>query len=163
MNEQLDKLLIANEKLQREVENLTKRTQINEEFTKGILETMKKSEELFELRTSRVLLDLFRGITHSLEHSIEHAQEQLRLETQGFDIKVVNGETVKETNMSILVAKTETGYNFSPATEPTKIMNENTQAFCEYFNRYPEVFGDRTEILVNISMLAKPPVGQEGA
>lgn len=162
MNEQLDKLLIANEKLQRDVENLTKRAQVNEEFTKGILETMKRSEDLFELRTSRVLLDLFRGLTHNLEHGIEHAQEQLRLETQGFDIKVVNGTTVKENNMTILVVKTDTGYDFAPANEPTKIMNENTQAFCEYFERYPEVFGERTYILVNISMLAKPPVEQVG-
>lgn len=155
----IDDLLIMNEKLTRTVEVLSERTNSAENAVKSILEIMKKGEELFELRASRVLLNIFHGLTHQLEHSIEHAQEELRLESQGFDIQVIDGVKVKENANTILVVKKAEGqYDFSTAADPTTVMNENTEAFVAYFERNPQVFGEQTEVLVNIKMFAPPPV-----
>lgn len=151
-----DQLLVANEKLTRAVERLTQRVDYQEQLIKTMLDTMKKSEDLFELRSSQVISGLFKGLTHQLDHTIEHAQEQLRLEMQGFDIKVVDGVTHKENEQSIIVVKTETGYNYSPVVDPTNVMNDNTETFNEYFNKHPEIFGERTEIIVNIIVMSKP-------
>lgn len=161
MTDKYDELVIANEKLTREIERLKSRAESQENVTKAILETMKRGEELFELRSSRVLLDIFKGLTHNLEHSIEHAQEQLRLETQGFDIKVVDGVETKEGAHSIIVRKTETGYDFSAVVDPDNVQNENTEAFVQYFESNPQVFAGRDEIVVNITMLVRPPVEKE--
>lgn len=156
-----DAQLIQIERLQRTVEQLKARAESQEDVVKAILETMKKGETLFELRCSRVLLDIFKGLTHNLEHSIEHAQEDFRLQEQGFDIVVIDGKTNKENPASILVRKTEKGYDYSPAADPENVMNENTAAFSMYFDRNPQIFGDETELLVNIKVLTRPPQAEE--
>lgn len=160
MNEQFDKLLIANEKLLREVETMDLRIKKQDEFIKGILDTMTNSEELFELRVSRVIYNFLDGITHGLKHGIEAAQDEVRRKKQGFEIKVVDGNEVKEGPSTIIVTKTETGYDYAAASDPTKILNENTQTFSDYFNANPEIFGERKELLVNIQIvgLGQPPV-----
>lgn len=154
---QEDALSIRVEKQAREIDTLKDRCASLERGIEQILKIMQKSEELFELRSSRVLHNLFSGLCHNLEHSIEHAQHELRLENQGFDIQVVNGVTVKESANTILVVKKEEGqYDFSPAGDPENVMNEGTEPFVDYFEKNPQVFGDKTELLVNIIALAAP-------
>lgn len=154
---QIDDLAIKIENLTRYNEQLEKRAGSQDNIIKAILETMKKGEELFELRTSRVLHGLLKGLTHQLEHSIEHAQEELRLEQQGFNITVVDGVKVKEGPQTILVTKTETGYDYAPAAEPENVQNEGTETFTKYFNDNPRIFGEATELLVNIQALVRKP------
>lgn len=155
MNDKHDQLLKLNEQLTRKLEKLEQHVQSQDEITKAVLETLKRGEELFELRTSRVLLNIFKSLAHNLEHVIEATQEKLHAESQGFEIKVVDGVNVKETDRTIVVRKTETGYDFSAASDPDVVCNENTTAFVNYFNANPDVFGDRTEILVNITVFVK--------
>lgn len=152
-----DNEAIQVERLTREVEGFKQRLESQEGIIKQILETMKKGEELFELRASRVLCNIFKGLTHQLEHSIEDAQNALRLETQGFDIQIVDGVHVKEGPMSIVVTrhKKEDGtylYDYAAAAEPEKVHNEGTETFNKYFDTNPTVFGDETELMVNISV-----------
>lgn len=154
---QIDDLAIKIENLTRYNEQLEQRSTSQDGIIKAILETMKKGEDLFELRVSRVLHGLMKGLTHQLEHSIEHAQDELRLEQQGFNIMVVDGVKVKEGPQTILVTKTETGYDYSPASAPENVQNEGTETFSNYFNNNPQVFGDATELLVNIEVLAREP------
>lgn len=161
MNEQFDKLMIANEKLLREVENMGLRVKKQDEFIKGILDTLTNSEELFELRVSQVIYSFLDNITHGLKHGIESAQDEVRRKKQGFEILVVDGKEVKEGPSTIIVTKTEAGYDYATAADPTTILNENTQTFSDYFNANPEIFGERKELLVNIQVvglgLGQPP------
>lgn len=161
-NNDLDKVTIQLAKLQKEFAQLQKDYAGQTQITKSILETMQSSENLFELRCSRVLHNLLVGMAHQLEHVIEDSQQQLRLETQGFDIQVVNGTTVKEGPHSIIVTKRDNTYDYSAVIDPDNIQNENTETFNKYFDRFPEIFGDRTELIVNISMLDHKSEGTEG-
>lgn len=160
----IDVLTIRLEKQTRELDQLKERCTSLERGIEEILKVMKKGEELFELRSSRVLYNVLNGLTHSLEHSIEAAQDSIRMESQGFDIKVVDGEEVKEGPHTIIVTKKGPGnYDFAAASAPDLILNDNTEPFVEYFEKYPEVFGDRTELLVNIAVLQSAlPVEGEG-
>lgn len=155
--EKEDQVVIRQERLTRELETLKERVASVEKSVEQVLMILQKSEQLFELRASRVLHNIFSGLTHNLEHSIEEAQQELRIDTQGFDIQVVNGTTVKENANTIQVVKREDGgYDFSAASNPDVVHNEQTETFCQYFDKNPEVFGDKTVILVNI-IVAQPP------
>lgn len=153
MNDQFDKLLIANEKLLREVEGMDLRIKEQDKFIKGILDTLHTSEKLFELRVSRVLYNFLDSITHNLKHGIEAAQAKVRAETQGFEIKVVDGKEEKEGPSTIVVRKTETGYDYAQVTAPDVIINDGTETFSKYFDENPALFGEAKEILVNISIV----------
>lgn len=150
----IDVLTIRLEKQSRELDLLKDRVSQLEKGIEEILKVMKRGEDLFELRSSRVLFNVLSGLTHSLEHSIEAAQDSLRLESQGFDIQVVDGENVKEGPHTILVTHLGEGrYDFAAASAPEVILNENTEPFVQYFEKHPEIFGEKRELLVNIAVL----------
>lgn len=116
-----------------------------------ILKTFKIGEEAFELRVARVLHNVMSGMVHQLEHSIESTAEGIAQLERGFDIYPVDGVTVKENEKTVLVVRTpEGGYNYSLASDPETVVNEGTEAFSEFFNANQALFGERTELLVNI-------------
>lgn len=129
-----------------------------EQFNLRMLETLKRSEETFDLRVARSQFNVFAHITHSLEHTIEDYQRQLVDSYRGFTIEVVNGKSVLPNDQSIIVTKAGDGtYNYARATDPDVINNEGCEPFSRHFNENPELFGERKEIVVNISQLIRTP------
>lgn len=157
-NSPLDKLSQEVANLRREVANLNKRIEESDVFTQRILATLKVSEETFDLRVARSQLNMYAGLTHSLEHSIEDYVAELKSRQRGFEVLVVNGKDVLENADTIMVTKTKDGYDYSKVTDPTVICNEGTELFNKYFDENPNVFGDRDVILVN---LLAPAVNQQ--
>lgn len=137
-------------KMKQDVASLVKRSKSIELTILQILKTFKVGEEAFELRVARVLHNVMSGITHELEHSISETAKSIAQLERGFDIFPVDGHTVKENDRTILVTRTETGYNFALASDPETLHNEGTEHFAEWFQQNPEVMGDRKELLVNI-------------
>lgn len=115
-----------------------------------LLQSLKISEETFELRVAKAQVNLYAGLTHSLEHSIEDLTSRLRVSRYGFEVAVVDGVNVLETPESILVTKRQDGYDFSRATEPTVIDNTGGDPLVRYFDENPEVFGGRESIVINV-------------
>lgn len=137
--------------LKTELSKINKRLDEMDSFTLKILHTLKRGEESFDLRVARAQYNLYSGLAHSIEHSIDDFTERLKSRQRGFDVEVVDGKTVLENADTIQVAKNaEGGYDYSPASRPDEISNEGTEAFTHYFNENPEVFGDRSVILVNV-------------
>lgn len=129
-----------------------------EQFNLRILQTLKRSEETFDLRVARSQFNVFAHISHSLEHTIEAYQKQLAELYRGFTVEVVDGKLVVPNSESIIVTKVGDGeYNYAKATDPDTINNEGTEPFTRYFNENPEVFGERKEIVVNISTMVRVP------
>lgn len=156
-NSELDKIgQELNAYKQREVV-LTDRVAKLESTILRLLETMKRSEESFELRSARVLVKVLGNVTHELEHTIETTAEALAQLDRGFDIFVVDGHTVQENSNTILVRKTENGYDYAIASNPDKIINEQTEPFSKWFDAHPDVFGEKTELLVNIIGYTRKP------
>lgn len=143
--------------LKQEVVRLNGRLAESDKLILKLLTLLKKSEETFDVRVARSLYNVFNGVSHNLEHSIDHYTEQLKQHDRGFNVDVVDGKTVLENDESIVVTKrTDGGYDFAKATEPDVILNEGTEVFANYFNEYPQVFGDRTEIMVNVTTHLQP-------
>lgn len=69
---------------------------------------------------------------------------------RGFDIFPVDGETVVENDKTVVVTKTDSGYNYALARDPETILNEGCDPFSEFFDANPQLFSDRKELLVNI-------------
>ncbi len=116
-----------------------------------ILQLFKRGEEAFEVRVSRVLSNAFKGIAHDLDHSIEDYSKAISQLERGFDIYLVDGETVKENEKTIQVTKREDGgFDFALASDPETLLNEGTEPFAQWFAENPAVMGERNEVLVNI-------------
>lgn len=116
-----------------------------------ILKLFKSGEESFEVRVARVLSNTFKGLTDNLDHSIEDAAKGVAALERGFDIYPVDGKTVLENEQTVVVTKTpEGGYNYALARDPESVLNEGCEPFSEFFDANPQVFGERTELLVNI-------------
>lgn len=147
----LDRIAQDIASLRQEVRRLALQVVEQEKFNVKMLQTLQRGEETFELRVARAQFNVFNHVAHSLEHTIEAYQNQLSALYRGFDVEVVNGETVVENAESVVVRKREGGYDYSRAVDPDVIQNEGTEIFSKYFDENPQVFGDRTEIMVNIS------------
>ena len=118
-----------------------------------ILQTLKIGEEAFELRVARVLRNVLDGTVHDLDHKISETQANLEKLARGFDIFVVDGETVKENAQTMRVTKLDEAgqYLFARVNDPEGANHtEGTQQFIPFFEAHPELFADRKEILVNV-------------
>lgn len=142
-----------------ELIKLNRRLDENDQFSLKILQTLKISEETFDIRVARSHHNLLSHMTHSLEHSIESHADEIKARKRGFTVLVVNGKDVLENDETIQVTKLkEGGYDYSRAAEPLEVNNQGTESFSKYFDEHPEVFGERQTILVNV--LAFAPVKQ---
>lgn len=149
--------------LKRSVIAMTKRHQELDATILKILQTFKRGEESFDVRVARVLRNVMSGMVHELDHSIESTANAIAQLERGFDVYPVDGKTVLENERTILVTRTEDGgYNYALARDPENIMNEGCDPFSEFFNKNPEIFGDKKELLVNIiAYTTKPQPEQE--
>jgi len=158
-NVQLESLVEDVAFIKSELSKLNKRLNEADTITLKILHVLKRSEETFNIRVARAQLDLFSGLTHSLEHSIEDYTKHLQAQQRGFEIQVVDGITVLENEETIQVTRvTEDTYDYSPAVKPNEVNNVGTEPFTKYFNENPDVFGDRNVILINVLAPRSPEV-----
>lgn len=156
MNDQLpgspgDQTIIDLHTIKRSLMKIEQRMNDFDQTILKILQLFKRGEDAFDVRVSRVLSNSFKGIAHNLDHAVENYARSIAQLERGFDIYVVDGETVKETEKTIVVTKLDDGkYNFALASDPETYLNEGTEPFVVWFNENPHVMGERNEILVNI-------------
>lgn len=147
--------------IKRELDKINQRLNEMDVFSLKLLGILKRGEESFALRVARAQLSLYSGLTHSLEHSISDYTDQLAAQIRGFEVHVVDGDKVVENELTILVTKkSEGGFDYSPAKDPFAINNQGTEAFTQYFQEHPELFGTEDRILVNV-LSTVPPTPQE--
>lgn len=158
-NSPLDRLAQDLGVIKQELIKIQKRLDAADTFTLKLLQTLKRSEETFDVRVARAQYNLFAGLTHSLEHSLDEYTRQVEARMRGFEVEVVDGKTVLENGSTIQVAKNaEGGYDYSPAAFPDEINNQGTEPFSKYFEDHPEIFGERTVLLVNVLSELPPKV-----
>lgn len=149
---QIDQLTQEVAHLKQELTRVNARMRESDATILKILQLLKTTEETFTVRVVRELFNVFSGVTHNLEHSIEHYSELVSAARRGFTVDVVDGKNHTENAETIVVTKvTEDTYNYAKASDPDTILNEGTEPFTAYFNSNPDVFGDRREILINVS------------
>lgn len=152
-NSPLDKLSQQVAQLRSDVSKLTTHQRTYDQTILKVLQTLKIGEEAFELRVARVLRNVLDGVVHDLDHKIAETQANLERLARGFDIFVVDGETVKENAQTMRVTKLEEPgkYLYAKVTDPAGTNHtEGTQQFTPFFEAHPELFADRDEILVNV-------------
>ncbi len=159
-NGTLDRLAQDINIIKTEIAKIQKRLEAQDAFTFKILSTIKLTEETFDLRVARAQYNLYSGLAHSIEHSIEDFTERLQAQRRGFEVHVVDGKSVLENGDTIRVTKRpDSGYDYSPASQPDEINNTGTEALSKYFDEDPSVFGDRDVILINV--LTKEPLPEK--
>ena len=162
-NSPLDKLAQQLSDLKREQGKILERMNSFDNTILKMLKVFKTGEEAFEVRVARVLSNTFKGLVDNLDHSIENAAIGVAQLERGFDIYPVDGDTVKENEKTVLVTRTpEGGYTYALATDPETHYHEGCEPFTKFFQDNPDVFGDRTELLVNIIAYTTQPQAEKG-
>lgn len=147
-----DQLVQKFNDLQLEHNQLKQRADVNDRVIKQLLNILKKGEETFDLRVGRVLHNCFNGLAHNLEVSLRGLTAELQAAEKGLFVDVVDGQNIKENADTIIVRKTETGFDYSRVTTPHVVENDGTEAISVYLVEHPELFVDRNEILINLSV-----------
>lgn len=158
LSQDINKIKIAQSKINSRLETM-------DQTILRLLKVLQTGEAAFEVRVSRILSNTFKGLTHDLDHAIDSTAQSLARLERGFDIFPVDGKEVKENEKTIQVTRRDDGgYDYALANDPDLILNENTEAFSNFFNQNPTVFGDRKELLVNIIAYAtkRPEESENG-
>lgn len=150
-----DKDIIDYSTLLRRIEKLEHRLVPTEKAVKTILEILSESEEIHEIRTLRSLSNFFTNLAASLQDNLGHAEDLIKAKRYGFTIEVVDGVNREVGEHSVIVKKTETGFDYSLASSPDEVRNVGTEPFTEYFKANDHLFNGQDSIVVDISTLRK--------
>lgn len=147
----LQELYTKLDNLEKQNKLLSERIHITEGAVKSLMEVLGKQEKLFELRVCKVLGGFYHGMTDSINDAVATAQKEFKNQQRGFTIEKVDDVNVFRNDKTILVTKTETGFDFASVLSPEKIQNDNTGHFEEWLRENDEIFDGQQSCLVNIS------------